>query len=160
MMRIWRPGDPAEKIDFSFLSWVTDDIAICSYDTACDPDVLRIEEIKTVISIGTFQAIPDDPRIVHEGFPFIQDATLDISEKEISDVLNAIENGERRGKTLVHCAAGISRSPGFVTLHLALSRGISWEKAKEIVHRGREKERIHPLTEITLKKYLERRRQN
>ena len=151
---IWKPGDPSERIGLSFLSWITPDIAISSYETACDPEALRIEGIRTVISIGSFQAHPRDPSIVHEGFPFIEDATTNISEVDAISVLKAIRHGVTRGKTLVHCAAGISRSPGFVTLHLAMTRGIPWDEARGIVHRGRAPERIHPLTEARLKQLL------
>lgn len=152
--KIWRPGDPSEMTGFSFLSWVTPDIAISSYETACDPEVLKIEGIRTVVSIGSFQAHPRDPGIVHEGFPFIEDATTDISEADSISILRAIRHGVARGRTLVHCAAGVSRSPGFVTLYLAMARGISWAEAKEIVHRGRSKECIHPLTEMRLRQFL------
>jgi len=151
---IWKPGDPVEKIGFSFVSWITPEIAISSYDMASSDEVLRIEGIRTVVSIGGLQAHPGDPSIVHEGFPFVEDGVGNNSDQDLIWALKAIHNGVSRGKTLIHCAAGISRSPGLVTLYLAMTRGLLWDTALTIVRKGRPQTNIHILVEEQLKRCL------
>jgi len=153
---IWTPGDPVEKTDFSFVSWVTPEIAICSYDVASNEEVLDIEGIRTLISIGGMSPSCASSSIKHVEFPLIEDATMDISEHDAKRVVMAMGEGSANGKTLVHCAAGVSRSPGFVTLFLAVSKNISWDESKEIVLRGRPQMKMHPLTESRLRQILEK----
>jgi hypothetical protein len=151
---IWKPGDPVEKTGLSFVSWITPEIAISSYDVASSDEVLKIEGIRTVVSIGRLQVVPSDPSVVHEGFPFIEDGVGNNCDQDLIWALKAIHNGVSRGKTLVHCAAGISRSPGLVTLYLAMTRGLLWDTALTIVRKGRPHAYVHILVEEQLKRCL------
>jgi hypothetical protein len=155
MPNIWVPGDPMpeEWNEFSFVSWINKDIAISSYDVAEESDLLEKEEIDCIVSIGEFA-----PKGVTQEFwlfPNIEDGSLNISFNEIEEVVGAIEEAVRIGKTLVHCTAGVSRSPAFVTLYLAISQDLDWEEAKEIVYEGRECANIHPYIELCLIDWLE-----
>lgn len=155
-MRIWVPGDPIppEWEQFTFFDWITDTIAITCYERACDREILDIEGIEYVISIGDLS--PSESVCGRRPVQFrnIQDATLDVSYHDITACVDAIRDRSHRGKTLVHCAAGVSRSPGHVALSLCLDNGWDWDQAKTYVMDHRSVVRIHPLLEQRLKGWL------
>jgi predicted protein tyrosine phosphatase len=160
MVEIWVPGDPVppEIEGFSFVDWITESVAITSYARACDKDILGIEGIDGVVSIGKLS--PDAEKIGVDVVQFdgIQDATDDISDDDISACVDAIREMSEKGKTLVHCAAGVSRSPGLVALTLCVDRGWDWGEAEAYVRERRGVTDIHPLTQTRLKAWLEKRR--
>jgi len=155
-MVIWTPGDPPppELEAFHFFDWVTHSIAITCYEVACHRDILDIEGVEYIVSIGTLS--PDESLT---GRPTtwvrdIEDATPDVDLGEITRAVDAIRELSHRGRTLVHCAAGVSRSPGLVTIALCLDNGWDWDQAKTQVQYTRRATNIHPLTETRLKEWL------
>ena len=158
--KIWVPGDPMppEVERFRFFNWITDTIAITSYEAASDRDILDLEGVKYVISIGELSppqsVIGRKP--IH--FRYIEDCTSDIDGGDISDCVDAILSHSKAAKTLVHCAAGVSRSPGFVTLALCLDKGWDWDQSLAYVVERRDVAKVHPLVQSRLKEWLADRR--
>jgi len=154
-MNIWVPGEPLPEgwEQFSFVSWINKDIAISSYDMAENSDLLKKDGIECVVSIGEFAPKGIAQNFWH--FPDIQDGSLNITYSEIDAVLEAIEEAVNVGKTLVHCTAGVSRSPAFVALYLAISQDLTWEEAREVVYEGRECANIHPYVEGCMINWLD-----
>jgi len=146
--QLWRP-DQCDAGEYTLLSWVTDTIAIGSIDQAMCPALLREECITAVVSIGKLAPPPGKVRGHHSRFADIEDQQRIPWTRSI-EVANAIRRAAADGKTLVHSAASVSRSPALVTLALALERDILWTDAKAIVAQGRPITNIHPVTEATI----------
>ena len=136
------------------ISWITEDIALSSCLCAMNGDFIKDEGIRTVIGIGGMQVKSVPEGVEHVKFPSIIDRTDDFSTSDIIAFLTAIKKATDDGKVLVHCLAGISRSPGFVTLHLCVNEGMEWEDAKKLVMAKRDIVDIHPLIERRLKEFL------
>lgn len=82
-MKIWVPGDPVpeELEEHTFFDWVTDVIAIGSYVQASDVDLLSMEGVKTVVSIGKLQPnYPPESKIDHHSFRSIEDRSEDVTD--------------------------------------------------------------------------------
>jgi atypical dual specificity phosphatase len=69
-------------------------------------------QITTVISLCRQQAVRRVPKVTYIHIP-IPDLRA-ISAQKFEDIMYAIEIGVRRGNLLVHCQAGMSRSPVLV----------------------------------------------
>lgn len=153
MVDIWKPGDPVPEDvkKFHFVSWITDQIAIGPYVLAADPDILDIERIQNIVSIGQLSPNYDDREVVQVE---VEDGTSQVAKEDIIRVVDAINRLSSKGKTLVHCAAGVSRSPAFVAVHLALLHKWDWEMAIAFVKSKREQANVHPALESRLKDYL------
>ena len=153
-IKIWVPGDPPEGP--TLLSWIDERLAIGSYCQAAHRELMISEGIETVVSIGNLQpSYSADSGIHHDVFPLVEDCTDTFSSVEIRCVVTAIIEGSERGKTFVHCAAGVSRSPGFTTAALCHRDGLRWEEALEIVESGRPQTKVHRLIEKRLRSWLE-----
>ena len=156
MSKIWVPGDPLppEVEEFHFFDWITDTIAITCYEVACHRDILDIEGVKHIVSIGSLHPPKSLTGRESTWFQDIEDATTNISFRDITRCVDAIRSLSHRGKTLVHCAAGVSRSPGFVSLALCLDNGWDWDQSKLYVMERRKVAKIHPKLEGRLKEWL------
>lgn len=155
-MNIWTPDQPLPECakNHSFFNWITDSIAICSYEATLHRDILDIEGIKHIVSIGSRSAKHDGITTRH--FRSINDDEY-IPDGIISNVLSIIDLYSRIGKTIVHCAAGVSRSPGFVITHLCLKNGWEWDDAEAYVDERRPCF-VMPETKKCLQAYIERHR--
>jgi len=67
------------------------------------------QRIKTVVSLCREQAVHRTPKIAYINIP-IPDSRP-ISAQTFEDIMFAMAIGVRRGNLLVHCLAGMSRSP-------------------------------------------------
>ncbi len=67
------------------------------------------QRISTVISLCREQLVQRTPKITYIQIP-IRDSSP-ISEQKFNDIMFAIAIGVRRGNLLVHCLAGMNRSP-------------------------------------------------
>ena len=61
----------------------------------------------------------------------------DFTPPEIVAVLERMDGLLRKGRVLVHCAAGVSRSPFIIALYLAWKQPLTFDEAMEIVARQR-----------------------
>lgn len=147
---IWKPGDPLPPLEI--LDWITEDIALGSIDQAMASEVLDTEGVKAIVSIGE---LAPKTRLFHKHFPHIKDdhSFLNLSDGQISEVLTAIAEARRHGKVFVHCAAGVSRSPGFTALYLSMANDIGFPAAFEIVKERRKKANPIPVVLMRLNEY-------
>lgn len=155
---IWTPGDPLEEGEDepSLLCWVTDEIAVGPYCQAAYVDLMVREGIVKVVSIGELRPFyPREMKIQHVSYPLIDDCDDSYADDEIERVVKSILRGAEKGRTFVHCAAGVSRSPGFTAAAIARREGISWEEALAIVTAGRPQTKVHKLVAGRLKRWLE-----
>lgn len=83
---------------------------------------------------------------INDGYEISSD-TLWFAIKTIGE---AVHKG---GRILVHCHAGISRSPGIVCAYL-MYNGFSWDEALQIVRYGRPQVFPHPNIERSIKQAL------
>jgi protein-tyrosine phosphatase len=116
---------------------------ICNYATK-DPDILEERNIKVVISALTEEEY-DDYMIAKEDFPEIEWHRLVIDDDEderisehffsvhkiISDALTHNKN------VIVHCAAGMSRSPTLVIAYFMIENRWSYEETINFVKKKR-----------------------
>lgn len=65
-------------------------------------------------------------------------------DKEIDPPLDFIDEALKNGGVLVHCGAGIDRSPTVVMLYLHRRRGIKVDEAVKIIQQKRRIARPHP----------------
>lgn len=78
----------------------------------------------------------------------------EIPERWLEAALEQLDTWVEDGETiLVHCAAGISRSPGLVVAYL-MSYGASWEEAERVVRLARPIILIHPDIKKSILKYF------
>lgn len=123
------PDNPWDAI-----SWITDKLALSSRAPAQDAGIISDNGFRTIISIGESKAVEGNGWQVLS----FRDVGVDhIYEALLSAVIAAIFDALKRGKTLVHCTAGVSRSAGVVTLYVAVSQGLKWSEALAIVQERR-----------------------
>ena len=150
MVALWTPDQPLPDLP-SMLSWVTDHIAISSYEQACAEDLLKSEGVEAIISIGELA-----PRttLQHIHFANVPDREhLDVVT--VLRIVTTIRSWAQRKNVLVHCAAGVSRSPAFVAG--ALCWHGDWDAAKALVLKGRPIAKMDPVTEASVRAAVERR---
>lgn len=133
---IWKPGD--EMPPLKILDWITDDLAVGSIDQADAANVLELEGVKAIVSIGE---LAPTTKLFHRHFPRIKDdgSFMQLTDGEVGQVLDAIREALTHGRVLLHCAAGVSRSAGFAALHLSLSEGVDFFEAMLRVKEKRDK---------------------
>jgi hypothetical protein len=91
------------------------------------------QRITTVISLCREQAVHRTPKITYIHVP-IPDSRP-ISAQKFEDIMFAMAIGVRRGNLLVHCLAGMSRSPILIAA-LATSLWLCWNRQSIIPDRG------------------------
>jgi len=116
------------------ISWITDDLALSSRAPAQDAEIIWDNGFKTIISVGESQAVEGRGWQV---LPFRNVGVDHAPAALLAEIVTAIGEALTRGKTLVHCTAGESRSAGIVTLYVAVSRGLEWSEALAIVQERR-----------------------
>lgn len=134
------------------LDWITEDIALGSIDQAMAAEVLDTEGVKAIVSIGE---LAPKTGLFHKHFPHIKDdrSFLDLSDGQIAEVMMAIDQARQHGKTFIHCAAGVSRSPGFTALYLSLLNSIGFVTSLDMIREKRPKVNPQPEVLIRLNKY-------
>jgi protein-tyrosine phosphatase len=95
---------------------------------------------------------PERFAYLHRGFP---DNTYP-PHRYIKEILEFISQHVKKGKVLVHCAMGISRSGGIIMAWLLKTHPLwTWDEALRFVYQNR---KIYPATEIqeSILDYLEK----
>ena len=154
----WKPGDPIpeDMRDFHFVSWITSSIAVSSFAVAQDLEVLEEEHIDSVVSLGGLHLIDGGGRRLEWIRKFYDaEEAVDIRDSTIERAVDVVLKLSVEGKVLVHCAAGVSRSPGVVMLSLCFRDGMSWNDAKRFVVQKRSVANVHPVLERRLIRWLD-----
>jgi len=146
-------------MEFHFLSWITDSIAISAYVVAQDSDVLDLEHVDSIVSLGELHPTESGVRHLEWIRKFYDgEEAVDVRDESISRAVDSVIRLSSRGRVLVHCAAGVSRSPGVVMLSLCTRDGMSWEDAKRLVTEKRPVANVHPVLERRLVSWLDANR--
>ncbi|XP_015121968.1 dual specificity protein phosphatase 19 [Diachasma alloeum] len=138
-------GETAEKLGEGF-SFVVDDkpdlqvvkvapgVFLSSQDPVFSLEILKENDIKSILSLG----IEPDVKFPSISYSFVE--ILDIPEFRIADALveclKVIRN-HRDENILVHCNAGVSRSPTVVIAYLMREVNLSFQEAFDKVKRAR-----------------------
>jgi protein-tyrosine phosphatase len=103
---------------------VIDNLYISDYQSSCDKDLLRKYNIKTIIYVGKVYKKQDiidymlENDITHYHFK-VDDSVFENISKFFPICTSIIENSLKNNlPVLVHCIAGISRSPTIVLAYL------------------------------------------
>lgn len=156
--KLWVPGDPIpdDMRDAHFVSWITDSIAVAPYAVAQDVDILGIERIDSIVSLGELYPRETAGRHLERFRKFYDgDEAADLRDETISGAVEAVLRLSSRGRLLVHCAAEVSRSPGVTMLSLSIRDGLTWSQAKDLVTARRPKALVHPVLERRLLTWLD-----
>ena len=103
---------------------------------ACDKDFLKKNGFTAIVNVTTSDnKFPDS-------FEYFQVPIKDVWGENIQDYFeeaaNFIEEQKKKGgKVLVHCQAGISRSPTIVIAYMMLKQGMTYNEAYEYVRSKR-----------------------
>jgi len=121
---------------------ITDKIFITSYETSLKIDVMKEYEIKTIIYISEQRKLNNvltqykENNIDHHYFE-CEDRGSENIHKFFSKVVNIIESKKNsEGNILVHCMAGISRSPTLVMAWL-IHQGMTFKEAWNYIKQKR-----------------------
>jgi len=111
------------------IDWVTSDIAISEYPSS----KTDLGQFDAILNLDKFT--PYHTSVHHAHIPIIDGAGN--RPEEIVAVLDRMDELLGRGRVLVHCAAGVSRSPFVIALYLAWREGYSFDQAIGLVARRR-----------------------
>ncbi|KAL0134246.1 hypothetical protein PUN28_001205 [Cardiocondyla obscurior] len=122
-----------EKPDLNIAS-IIPGLYLSSQDPAVCTDILKKYEIRHILSIGIN---------ISEKYNGIQYYTCDLLDLPESNILSAIKkcvgiiHANLKENILVHCNAGVSRSPTIVIAYLMIIKKLSYDEAYDIVKKER-----------------------
>ncbi|KAK4176572.1 protein-tyrosine phosphatase-like protein [Triangularia setosa] len=92
--------------------------------------------ITTIISVGR-SPLSQHPDITYHRLPLLdsENVPLGPTVRKACEIIDEVE--KKGGKVLVHCSAGISRSPAVVAGYLMLKKGMGLEVAMSVIKKGR-----------------------
>lgn len=111
------------------IDWVTGNIAISEYPSS----KTDLGQFDSILNLDKFT--PYHTSVHHVHIPIIDGPGN--SPQEIVAVLDRMDKLVGRGRVLVHCAAGVSRSPFVIALYLAWREGYSFDQAIDLVAQRR-----------------------
>ncbi len=140
-MSWWWNGDGMDNGDG--IDYVTDDLAVADLGAASNLQALTRRGIRAVVDASNRDGNPRYPGIrYHE----VRIADPDERLPEfLPDAVAFIDDARRRGPVLVHCVAGISRSPTLAICYLHERHGLSLPVALDHVRSRRAQAQPHPL---------------
>jgi protein-tyrosine phosphatase len=98
------------------------------------------QQIRTVVTLCREPVEVRSPKIAYMHFPMVDSRPMRIDS--LSAILQAIESAFAKGSILVHCTAGISRSPAVLAAFLFLHGFPSYGNALTYLKRLRPE--VHP----------------
>lgn len=109
----------------AMVDWVTESIAVSEYPSS----KMDLDQFHAVINLDRFT--PYQTNKLHVHIPLIDGPGN--TPEEIVALLKVMDSHVQKGKILVHCAAGVSRSPFIIALYLAWTQAVPFEAALELV---------------------------
>jgi len=106
------------------ISKITEDLYLTNFPNAKDYDALRALGVRQILTIGS--------ELPRHGEPFFKVMHIkldDMPTEPIKKYFNQTYDFIKRDKTVVHCAAGISRSATIVAAYLMRKYGLTRDKA-------------------------------
>ncbi|KAM9321750.1 dual specificity protein phosphatase 18 isoform 2-T3 [Pholidichthys leucotaenia] len=117
------------------LSQVTPTLFLGGADAPLNTALLSRKGITLIINATLSHACP-----AHPGVQWVRVPVPDLPTTRLSDHFDCVADrihGNRTGGTLVHCAAGMSRSPALVMAYLMRHRGVTLREAHQWVRDSR-----------------------
>lgn len=109
-------------------------VFLSSQDPVANIEILREYKIRSILSIGI------DAAIKFNGIKYHYCDLLDLPESDISAAIKKCINIIHEGRSeniLVHCNAGVSRSPAIVISYLMVTEKLSYDDAYDKVRKAR-----------------------
>jgi len=152
MSWLWNGDGPdgEDRIDF-----ITGDLAVGSLVAASDLDTLTRRGIRAVVDASNREENPRFPGILYHEVP-IDDPDERLAEF-VPGVVAFVDEARRHGPVLVHCVAGVSRSPALAVCYLHERHGLSLPAALDHVRSRRAQANPHPLFLRVIQEYYQDR---
>jgi protein-tyrosine phosphatase len=140
MSWLWNGDEPGgeDRIDF-----ITGDLAVGSLVAASDFEALTRHGIRAVVDASNHRENSRFPGIHYHEVP-IDDPDQRLTAF-LPGVVAFVDEARRHGPVLLHCVAGISRSPVLALCYLHERHGLSLAAALEHVRSRRAQANPHPL---------------
>lgn len=100
------------------ISQIIPDLYLSNYQGSIDYEALKSHHITQILTVGSELPRHKDPR-----FKTMHIKIADSADENIKKYFNSTYGFIKRGRTLVHCAAGVSRSPTIVAAYLMRVNG-------------------------------------
>ncbi|XP_076674977.1 dual specificity protein phosphatase 19 [Andrena cerasifolii] len=116
------------------IACVTPGLFLSSQDPVANIEILQEHEILRILSIGV------EATVKFDGIKYYYCDLLDLPESDISlaiEKCGKIINENRGENILVHCNAGVSRSPAIVISYLMTAEKLSYSEAHDKVKKVR-----------------------
>lgn len=152
MSWLWNGDGPdgEDRIDF-----ITGDLAVGSLVAASDLDTLTRHGIRAIVDASNRAENPRFPGILYHEVP-IDDPDERLAEF-VPGVVAFVDEARRHGPVLVHCVAGVSRSPALAVCYLHERHGLSLPAALDHVRSRRAQANPHPLFLRVIQEYYQDR---
>ena len=111
------------------MDWIRPNLAISEYPSS----KTDLSQVDSIVNLDKYTPYKTDVPLLH--IPLLDGPGN--APEEIVGVLRRLHGLTSRGKVLVHCAAGVSRSPFVIALYLAWREGIEFQEALDQVAEGR-----------------------
>lgn len=153
MVWFWN-GDGAR--DGDGIDFLTGDLAVANLNAASDLEVLTRHGFRAVVDASNRDGNPRYPGIRYHDVP-IADPDERLSEF-LPGVVAFIDEARKLGPVLLHCVAGISRSPALAICYLHERHGMSLPEALDHIRSRRPVADPHPLFLRVIQEYYLQRR--
>ena len=107
------------------MDWVTPDIAVWEYPSS----KTDLDQFDAILNVDRYS--PYHTTVHHAHMPIIDGPGN--APHDIAAVVDRLHSLVQRGKVLLHCAAGVSRSPFIMALYLAFQRSMAFDEALSLV---------------------------
>jgi histidinol-phosphate aminotransferase len=112
------------------MDWITDLIALGDFEDSRDP-----EDVDAVLNVAAEAPVVHDLPCLHLK---VEDQQP-INGRDLNLALGCLTDRTAVGhRVLVHCWAGVSRSPAIVAAFIAMTTGLSAEDALKIIQKKRQ----------------------
>ena len=113
---------------------IQDNLCIGSYRAAKKLKKLRKEGIKAIVNLMEKRKYDPRPEFAYLYKP-LKDRTY-IPSEDLHEIMTFINDKIKRGKVLIHCNSGISRSGGIIVAQLLIENpNWTWDEARKYVRR-------------------------
>lgn len=134
----WPSNSSGDRIDF-----ITHDLAVANLEAACDLEALTRHGIRAVVDASNRDGNPRFP-----GIRYCEVRIADPDERLaefLPGLVAFIDEARRHGPVLLHCVAGVSRSPALAICYLHERHGLPILAALQQVRSRRVQANPHPL---------------
>ncbi|XP_071755033.2 dual specificity protein phosphatase 18 [Centroberyx gerrardi] len=117
------------------VSQITPTLFLGGADASLNPALVSLKRITLIVNATLSHACP-----VYPGVECVRVPVSDLPSARLGDHFDRVAeriHGNRAGGTLVHCAAGMSRSPALVMAYLMRYRGVTLRQAHRWVRDSR-----------------------